>query len=393
MHRRGQWSLVTQITCLTLAAASGLFTAGATGTVVSPFSITRTNVLHYENVEYAVTNATNAYNRHRQGGASIATHAMTSLVAPSFRSRANTKDAPDGSERGNRKYSEAPTSDHRQGGASIATHAMTSLVAPSFWSRANTKDWPAGSERGNRKYSEAPTSDHRQGGASIATHAMTSLVAPSFWSRANTKDWPAGSERGNRKYSEAPTSDHRQGGGSLATHAMTSPAAPLLRPRVRNESDGALPCARWISLRHISKKFVAVRSLHVQASALGRAVLGTVFFATSLLVVASLFALVWCFCRSCRGAKKEDNPLATRTPPPAYTAPKGGSFGGMHSVLIDPPPPYGSVIDSTTASVHCIGTRQPNSPVPSQGADQPPAYDASMSSSASPQTASAIPRL
>ncbi|XP_075528593.1 uncharacterized protein LOC142560402 [Dermacentor variabilis] len=292
MHHRGRWSLVTQITCLTLAA-SGLFSAGVTGTVVSS---TEQDV-HYENVEYAVTDDTTAYNRHRQGGASITTHAMTSLVASWFRPRANSKDAPDGS------------------------------------------------------------------------------------------------ERGNRKYSEAPTSDHRQGGGSLATHAMASPAAPLLRPLVRNESDGALPCARWICLRHISKKFVAVRSLHVQASALGRAVLGTVFLATSLLVMASLFALVWCFCRSCRGAKKEDNPLATRTPPPAYTAPKGGSFGGMHSVLIDPPPPYGSVIDSTAASVHCIGTRQPNGSVPSQGADQPPAYDASMSSSAPPQTASEIPRL
>ncbi|XP_049515318.1 uncharacterized protein LOC125941631 isoform X3 [Dermacentor silvarum] len=235
-------------------------------------------------------------------------------------------------------------------------------------------------------------SRHRQGGASITTRPMTSPVESSFRPRAKATYAPAGSERANWKNNEATTSDHRQGGASPTTLTMTSPAEPLHMPRMQNESDGALPCARWISFRHISKKFVAVRSFHVQASALGRAVLGTVFLATSLLVVASVFAIVWCFCRSCRGAKKEDNPLATRTPPPAYTASKCGPLGGMHSIVISPPPPYGSVIDSTAAPVHCTGTGQPNTAVPSRGTDQPPTYQAAMSSFPPPQTASEIPR-
>nr|XP_037287953.1 uncharacterized protein LOC119180919 [Rhipicephalus microplus] len=153
---------------------------------------------------------------------------------------------------------------------------------------------------------------------------------------------------------------------------------------------------------HISKKFVAVRSFHVQASALGRAVLATVFLATSLLAVASLFAMVWCVCRGCRSAKKEGNPVAVQTPPPAYTASKGGSFGGFHDVLNDTPPPYGCAMDSTTMVGHTVGRdtaycsqrEEPHTPtlgVPSQQEDRPPTYDAVVSCIRQPPTLVAMP--
>lgn len=208
------------------------------------------------------------------------------------------------------------------------------------------------------------------------------------------------------------TYGHRRGGGSLTTSSTASPIETLFGPRATSEdafagserenpkpgeTDRVLPHPRSMCFYHISKKFVAVRSFHVQASALGRAVLATVFLATSLLVVASLFAMVWCFCRGCRGAKKEDNPLDVQAQPPAYTASKGGPSGIPHSVSNDPPPPYGSAIDSTTVDGHSVGRvtacgSQKEEPhtvtvdVPSQQADPPPTYDAVVLSLRHPQT-------
>lgn len=223
-------------------------------------------------------------------------------------------------------------------------------------------------------------------------------------------------DSGNSVMDDTVYYSHRQGGGSLTTSSTVSPMETLLRPRAsskdalagserdnqkRNESERVLPHPRSMCFYHISKKFVAVRSFHVQASALARAVLATVFLATSLLVVASLFAMVWCVCRGCRSAKKEDNPVAVQAPPPAYTASKGGPFGGFHSVLNDPPPPYGCAIDSTTVVGHtngrdtayCSQRKEPHTPtlgVPSQQADRPPTYDAVVSCIRQPPTLVAI---
>lgn len=215
------------------------------------------------------------------------------------------------------------------------------------------------------------------------------------------------------------TYGHGRGGVSLTTSSTASPFETLFRPRATSEdvfagserenrkpseSDRVLPHPRSMCFYHISKKFVAVRSFHVQASALGRAVLATVFLATSLLVVASLFAMVWCFCRGCRGAKKEDNPLDVQSQPPAYTASKGGPCGIiLHSVSNDPPPPYGSAIDSTTVDGHSVGRvtacgsqmEEPHTvtvDVPSQQADPPPTYDAVVSSFRHPQTTVEVSR-
>ncbi|XP_037287953.2 uncharacterized protein LOC119180919 [Rhipicephalus microplus] len=224
-------------------------------------------------------------------------------------------------------------------------------------------------------------------------------------------------DSGNSVMDDTVYYSHRQGGGSLTTSSTASPMETLLRPRAsskdalagsgrdnqkRNESERVLPHPRSMCFYHISKKFVAVRSFHVQASALGRAVLATVFLATSLLAVASLFAMVWCVCRGCRSAKKEGNPVAVQTPPPAYTASKGGSFGGFHDVLNDTPPPYGCAMDSTTMVGHTVGRdtaycsqrEEPHTPtlgVPSQQEDRPPTYDAVVSCIRQPPTLVAMP--
>ncbi|KAH6941244.1 hypothetical protein HPB50_015150 [Hyalomma asiaticum] len=103
---------------------------------------------------------------------------------------------------------------------------------------------------------------------------------------------------------------------SLTTASVASPIETGFRPRAsstdsergnqaQEDSHETLALPRRMCFARISKKFLAVRSFHVQASALGRAVLATVFLATSLLAVASLFAMVVFFCRGCRAKKNE----------------------------------------------------------------------------------------
>lgn len=193
---------------------------------------------------------------------------------------------------------------------------------------------------------------------------------------------------------------------SLTTASVASPIETGFRPRAsstdsergnqaQEDSHETLALPRRMCFARISKKFVAVRSFHVQASALGRAVLATVFLATSLLAVASLFAMVVFFCRGCRAKKNEDNPPTVEAPPPAYASSKGGPFGGIHCVPIDPPPPYRSASQSTNMDVQsatrvsscCLPVVETRTvtQAPSQDEDQPPTYDAILSSSRRPE--------
>lgn len=212
------------------------------------------------------------------------------------------------------------------------------------------------------------------------------------------------------RYEKGTKHGNHWGDESLTTAPAASPIEAVFRPsassrevptdskrgkQTQEDSHETLALPRRMCFARISKKFVAVRSFHVQASALGRAVLATVFLATSLLAVASLFAIVVFFCRGCRAKKNEDNPPTVEAPPPAYASSKGGPFGGIHCVPIDPPPPYRSARQSTNMDVQsaarvsscCLPVVETHTvtQAPSQDEDQPPTYDAIVSSSGRPE--------
>lgn len=210
------------------------------------------------------------------------------------------------------------------------------------------------------------------------------------------------------RYESGTKHGNDRGGESLTTAPAASPIEAVFRPsassrevptdsergkQTHEDSHETLALPRRMCFARISKKFVAVRSFHVQASALGRAVLATVFLATSLLAVASLFAIVVFFCRGCRAKKNEDNPPTVEAPPPAYASSKCGPFGGIHCVPIDPPPPYRSASQSTNMDVQsaervsscCLLVVETVTQAPPQDEDQPPTYDAIVPSSRRPE--------
>ncbi|XP_077500109.1 uncharacterized protein LOC144110915 [Amblyomma americanum] len=189
---------------------------------------------------------------------------------------------------------------------------------------------------------------------------------------------------------------HKDTGGPLATGAPSSsdPSSPRLhqtyilnkssgasRSGVQRNDDSVPSLPKWC-LTHVSTKFFKVRAFRSRTSVMGRAAVGTVFVATSLLVALSVFALAWCLCHSCK--RKEVDPVLVLTPSSSSIAPKDGSKNGDPSRPFDPPPSYDRCLQASAKEARPLETAASLQSAALEDAEQPPTYNAVVLSVTSP---------
>ncbi|KAK8756496.1 hypothetical protein V5799_000806 [Amblyomma americanum] len=183
---------------------------------------------------------------------------------------------------------------------------------------------------------------------------------------------------------------HKDTGGSLATGEPSSsdPSSPRLHQTyILNKSSGAsrsgvqrnvdsVPSLPKWCLTHVSSKFFKVRAFRSRTSVMGRAAVGTVFVATSLLVALSVFALAWCLCHSCKRNHKEIDPVLVLTPSSSSIAPKDISKNGDPSRPFDPPPSYDRCLQASAKEARPHETAASLQSAALEDAEQPPTYNA-----------------